>query len=204
MRVAKKYLVEANLTVGLALPKAKGAAGGAGAEPLGRIIMNTKSTALDRACSLSLTVMLTSILSFAQGGPAAGQSPPSAKGAVIKGRAPVSKEILKVKLPRAHEFKLSNGLQVILLEDKKLPTFSMQMVILSGGMSDAPDAIGSAQFTSSLLREGTKTRSSKQLAEQIELAGGSLFSNSSLAGITSVVTASGLTDNLNQILELFA
>lgn len=129
--------------------------------------------------------------------------PQSMKGAILKGKAPVSKEILKVKLPKAYENKLRNGLQVVVLEDHKLPTFSMQMVVLSGGLSDPPDLHGCAQFTASVLREGTKTRTSKQIAEQIDSLGGSLFANSSLSSMTSVVSASGLTDNFDQVMELF-
>lgn len=163
--------------------------------------MNNRKTLLYRAWSLALVLTLTTMFSFGQGNQA---QKPSTKGAVIKGRAPVSKELLKVKLPKAQEFKLSNGLQVLLLEDRKVPTFSMQMVILTGGMSDPADAIGTAQFTGTLLREGTTTRSSRQIAEQVELAGGSLFSNAGLSGTTSVVSASGLTDNLNPILDLFS
>src|SRR6266704_1900682 len=69
---------------------------------------------------------------------AAAQAPnPSSKGLVIKGKAPISKEVLKVKLPKAYETKLSNGLQVIVLEQHKLPTFNMQMIVLSGGLTDA-------------------------------------------------------------------
>lgn len=136
--------------------------------------------------------------------PAPAGQPQSTKGAVIKGRAPVNKEVLRVKLPKSQEFTLSKGVQVVLLKNDKLPTFTMQMVILSGGMTDAANAIGTAQFTSSLLREGTRTRSSKQLAEQIDSFGGTLGANSGLSTITSTVTASGLIENFDTILELFA
>ena len=82
----------------------------------------------------------------------------SIKGADIKGRAPVSKDILRVNLPKGQEATLSNGLRVILLESHRVPTFSMQMVVLSGGLSDPADYHGLASFTASMLREGTKTR----------------------------------------------
>ncbi len=140
---------------------------------------------------------------FAQGLPPAGQQQ-STKGAVIKGKAPVSKEILKVKLPRPFETKLSNGLQVMIMEDHSLPNFSMQMTILSGGMSDQSDNIGVAQYTATLLREGTKTRNSKQIAEQVDALGATLFANAGLTSLTSTVAASGLTENMNQVMELFA
>lgn len=156
----------------------------------------------ERTIKLLSISLLASVLTFAQGVAPAGQQQ-STKGAVIKGRAPVNKEVLRVKLPKPQLLRLSNGIEVILHENHKLPTFDMQMVIQSGGMTDASDAIGAAQFTSSLLREGTKTRSSKQIAEQIDLLGASLSANSGLSSLTSTVNASGLTDNFDQILELF-
>ncbi|HLF83152.1 MAG TPA: pitrilysin family protein [Blastocatellia bacterium] len=136
---------------------------------------------------------------------AAAQAPkPSSKGLVIKGKAPISKEVLKVKLPKAFETKLSNGLQVIVLEQHKLPTFNMLMIVLSGGLTDAQDQHGAAQFTSALLREGTKTRNSKQIAEQADSLGATVGANSGLSSADSRVVASGLTDNFDQIMELFA
>src|SRR5260370_24589694 len=75
----------------------------------------------------------------------------SVKGADIKGRAPVNKEILKVTLPKGQEVTLPNGLHVVLLESHRVPTFTMQMVVLSGGLSDPSDYHGLASFTAALL-----------------------------------------------------
>src|SRR5918995_420223 len=112
-----------------------------------------------------MLIVLASSLAMGQGGAPAGQQPPSTKGAVVKGKAPVNKEVLKVKLPRAREATLPNGLRVVLLEAHKVPTFNMQMVVLSGGLSDKPDYRGLASFTASLLREGTTKRSSKDITD---------------------------------------
>jgi len=154
----------------------------------------------NRAIATAIVMVLVSMLAAAQ----APQAQKSSTGLVIKGKAPINKEVLKVKLPKAYETKLSNGLQVIVLEQHKLPTFNMQMIVLSGGLTEASDQHGVAQFTASLLREGTKTRSSKQLAEQVDSLGASLGANSGLSAQDSRVSASGLTDNLDQIMELFA
>jgi predicted Zn-dependent peptidase len=132
---------------------------------------------------------------------AAGQS---VKGAVLKGKAPVSKEVLKVKLPKAEETSLANGLRVVLLESHKVPTLSMGMVILSGGLSDPADDRGLASFTATLLREGTGKRSSREIAEQIDTLGATLFANSGLSSFTSEISTSGLVENLGQMLDLFA
>jgi zinc protease len=129
---------------------------------------------------------------------------PTTKGAVIKGKAPVNKEVLKVKLPRAEEATLPNGLRIILLPSHKVPTFTMQLVVLSGGLADKPDFHGLSNFTAALLREGTKTRSSKDIAEQVDALGATLTANSGLASLTSVVTTGGLVENLDQTLDLFS
>ena len=151
-----------------------------------------------------MLVALVSSLAFGQGGPAPAQQQPTTKGAVVKGKAPVSKEVLKVKLPRAEEAKLANGLQVVLLRSTKVPTFNMQMVVLSGGLSDPADYRGLASFTASLLREGTKTRASKEISEQVDALGATLGANSGFSSMTTNVSAGGLIENLDQTLDLFA
>ena len=118
-----------------------------------------------------ILIVLVSSMAFGQGGAQTGPGQQTTKGAVVKGKAPVNKEVLKVKLPRAEEATLKNGLQVILLPSHKVPTFNMQLVVLSGGLSDKPDFRGLSGFTASLLREGTAKRSSKDIAEQVDALG---------------------------------
>lgn len=136
-----------------------------------------------------------------QGGAAGGQT---TKGATVKGRAPVNKNVLQVKLPRAEEATLKNGLRVVLLENHKVPTFSMQMVVLGGGLADPADKHGLASSVAALLREGTQKRSSKDIAEQIESLGATLNAGAGLSSLTSNVTAFGLIETLDQTLDLFA
>jgi predicted Zn-dependent peptidase len=150
-----------------------------------------------------LLIALVSSLAFGQQRATPSQQQ-TTKGAVVKGKAPVSKEVLKVKLPRAQEATLKNGLQVILLEAHKVPTFNMQLVVLSGGLSDKPEYRGLASFSATLLREGTSKRSSKDIAEQIDALGATLTANSGLSSMTSVVSTSGLVENMDQTLDLFA
>jgi zinc protease len=150
---------------------------------------------------MSLLIAITSSLALGQGG---AQAPPSTKGAVLKGKAPVNKNVLKVKLPKAKEATLPNGLRVVLLESPKLPTFSMQMVVLSGGLSDPADYRGLASFTATLLREGTPTRSSKDLAEQVDALGATLTANAGLSSLTSTIAASGLIESLDQTFDIFS
>ena len=152
--------------------------------------------------ALTLLIAFTSSGVMAQqGGAAAGQT---TKGAVIKGRAPVNKNVLQVKLPRAEEATLKNGLHIVLLENHKVPTFSMQMVVMGGGLADPADRHGLASSVATLLREGTAKRSSKDIAEQVESLGATLNAGAGLSSLTSNVTATGLIETLDQTLDLFA
>ena len=135
---------------------------------------------------------------------AGGAAPQSTKGAVVKGRAPVNKNVLQVKLPKAEETTLANGLRVVLLRDPKVPTFSAQMVVLSGGLADKADYRGLASFTAALMREGTTKRSSKDIAEQVDAIGATLNSNAGFSSMTSTVSTSGLVENLDQTFDLLA
>lgn len=165
--------------------------------------MRTKLSRSKTIAAIAL-IALVSSFAYAQGGVSSGPAGQTTKGAVIKGKAPVNKNILKVKLPKAQEATLSNGLRVILLESHKVPTFSMQMVVLSGGLADRPDYHGLASFTAALLREGTAKRSSKDIAEQVDALGATLGALSGLASLTSTVTASGLIESMDQTLDIFA
>ena len=100
----------------------------------------TKSkTKLAAAALAALAALAPVAAQQPQSGPA-GQS---VKGAELKGKAPVSKEILKVNLPKAQEATLSNGLRVVLLENRRVPTFTMQMVFLSAaGSRTRPTSTG--------------------------------------------------------------
>ena len=62
-------------------------------------------------------------------------------------RAPVSKEILRVQLPRPVVVKLKNGLTLVLREDHKLPTVDFTMWIRPGQLADPRDLPGVASFT---------------------------------------------------------
>jgi zinc protease len=157
---------------------------------------------------MKLLAAVIAIASFAPAAYAQGplaQQTGTTKGAVIKGKAPVNKNILRVKLPKAQEATLKNGLHVIVLESNhRLPTFSMEMVVMSGGLSDPAGMHGLAGATAALLREGTAKHTSKELGEQLDTIGATLGANSGLSGFTSSVTAAGLVENFDQVLDLFA
>ena len=137
--------------------------------------------------------------------PAPAQPPPSTSKMVLKGKAPVSKEILKVKLPRPQEADLPNGLHLMVLEDRRVPQVNFQIIIRgAGGYFDPADKIGLSSYTASLMREGTKTRTSPQISEALETMAASLSVFSGFSGPNVTISGSALTENLDKLMDLTA
>jgi predicted Zn-dependent peptidase len=61
---------------------------------------------------------------------------------------------------------------------------------------------GIASITAQMLREGTKTRSSKQIAEEADQLGASINASSGFNSAATQFSASGLADNFDQWMEL--
>src|SRR6195256_4080568 len=148
---------------------------------------------------------LAAALCFAQGQPdAASKAIPLSK-VERKNKAPVSSDILRVKLPKAVESKLANGLTILVMEDHRLPTVTVHMVLQgAGALNDPPDMPGLANLTAAMLKEGTTTRSSKQIAEDIERLGATIGVTAPFGGDTATLTASGLSDNIGEWMHLAA
>ena len=120
-----------------------------------------------------------------------------------KNKAPVSSEILRVKLPKPVEMTLPNGLTVLVLEDHRLPLVSVRLAILgAGALNDPADLPGLANITAAMLKEGTATRSSKQIAEETEKLGAAIGAQAPWGSETATFSASGLSDNAAQWIAL--
>lgn len=158
--------------------------------------MNRKLTRLPKA----FLAALAAALSFA---PIHAQQPDE-KGESVskitrKNKAPVSKEVLRVKLPRAVERTLSNGATVLVMEDHRFPFVSVSISIDgAGGLYDPSELPGLATFTAQMLDEGTKSRTSRQISEEVARLGANLFSNASLGSEDADLGAQGLSDNFDQ------
>ena len=154
---------------------------------------------LRRLVAGAMAVLWTATLA-AQG--PAGQAP-TTSGMVLKGKAPISNEILKVKLPKPHTARLSNGLAIMVLEDRTLPRINFQMIIPgAGGYFDPADKIGLAQYTAQMMREGTKTRNTLQIAQELETIAANVFVGSGLSSLTAVVSGGSLTENFDKVFEI--
>ncbi|HEX6189114.1 MAG TPA: pitrilysin family protein [Pyrinomonadaceae bacterium] len=138
--------------------------------------------------------------------PAPGQDKGTSRSKVErKNRAPVSKEVLRVKLPKPVETTLDNGLTVLILEDHRFPVVNVNLQISGAGpIFDPADKPGLANLTAQMLREGTKTRNSRQIAEEVDKLGATLGATSGFGSTAASISASGLSDNFDQWFGLMA
>jgi zinc protease len=107
---------------------------------------------------------------------------------------------LALNLPAPEEFKLNNGLTVLLSQQHSLPTVSASMVVLSGSERNPSDRPGLAGFTAAMLQEGTEKRNALQLADDTDQVGAALETNSN--SDRSSVTIRGLSKNADSEFEL--
>ncbi len=107
-----------------------------------------------------------------------------------------------INLPQPFEKVLANGLKVIVIEDKRLPVVNFRLAFRSGNVNEPKDSIGITSMVTGLLKEGTTTRTSKQIAEEIEKIGGSIGANAGDDNTT--ISATALSQYTDTILELMA
>src|SRR5713226_8596329 len=107
-----------------------------------------------------------------------------------------------LNLPEPFETTLRNGLEGVIVEDRRLPLVSFRLAFRSGDANDPASLPGLSDIMTHLLTEGTATRSSRQIAEQVERLGATLTAGSSSDFTT--VAASALSIYADEILELLA
>jgi zinc protease len=103
--------------------------------------------------------------------------------------------------PRA-ERTLSNGLRVVAVRYATVPKVSVVLTVQSGLAMDPAEKAGLAQFVVDAIQEGTTTRDSRAIREEIFAMGASL--SASAGQDLSSFTFRGLSDTLPQMLTLLS
>jgi zinc protease len=62
--------------------------------------------------------------------------------------------------------------------------------------------VGLAQYTASMLREGTKTRTTTQMAQELETLAANVGANSGLTGQNASINGSALTENFDRVFDI--
>src|SRR4030095_9944260 len=107
-----------------------------------------------------------------------------------------------IVIPSTHETVLANGLTIVVVEDKRLPLVSYRLSFRVGGAYDPPTLPGLTDLLAGLLPEGTDSKTSRQIADEVARIGASLS-----AGANSdytIVAPSALSQFSDQILALMA
>lgn len=129
----------------------------------------------------------------------------SSQAVVMKGRAPVSTDVLEVNLPRPARTELPNGLDVMVIEDHRLPQVSFQIVIPgAGGFYDPADRVGLASIATALMREGTATRTSDEISAALETMAASVSIGAGASSEAATMSGSSLTDSFAETFALAA
>lgn len=106
----------------------------------------------------------------------------------------------KQSLPE--EFTLNNGLKVLLLSDRNLPTINLSAQINAGTEFDGNQKAGLANLTANNLMNGTQTKNALTLAKTLEDKGAGLNFSASREGVN--VSGEGLSANLPILIQTLA
>jgi zinc protease len=130
------------------------------------------------------------------------QSIATAQGTIDRSKPPELGPPPRVSLPPINTRQLPNGLKLIIVEQHELPLADFVLLVGSGSTSDPAGKPGIANLTSAMLREGTTTRKSLEIADQIAFLGISLSPSSSWESNT--LSLHTPTAQLDSALALFA
>jgi zinc protease len=114
--------------------------------------------------------------------------------------APAPQPPRKLELPRIDEVKLSNGLDVFVIQSDRLPVVSMQLAVRAGRMHEPRARLGVAEATADMLVKGTKRRDAMAIAKAIDFVGGTITADSTYE--VTHVSCSVLARNLGTCLDL--
>jgi zinc protease len=150
-RVAKKYLIEDNRTVGYLVDDLSGKGG----SPSSQKPSKRASPAAGEARLLKERAKFRT-------------------GARLESNPNLStawEHSARLKID-AERIMLPNGLVVLLSENHSTPSVSIRANVQAGSRYESDDRAGLASLTGTLLDEGTKARTSQQIAEAVEAVGG--------------------------------
>lgn len=102
-----------------------------------------------------------------------------------------------VQLGEFESFTTDNGIQVIVVENRKIPVISFQLSLDIDPVLEE-DAKGYVNFAGSLMREGTTNRTKQEIDEAVDFIG------ASLSTFSSGMFASSLTRHKHSLLELMS
>jgi zinc protease len=115
---------------------------------------------------------------------------------------PPIEPVADLQFPKVEHAKLSNGIEVLFARRDTVPTVRVSVAFDAGNAADDKAKLGTGALMTALLDEGTKTRSSLQIAEEQERLGATISAGSSMDRTNVGLFA--LKPNLDASLELLS
>jgi len=109
---------------------------------------------------------------------------------------------MSLNLPPLQKATLSNGLKVVLAERHSAPVVNFTLMVDSGYFADPTNATGTASFEQRMLEEGTPTRDSLKIGEELESLSANFNASASLD--YSLVSLNTLTSTMDPSLNIYA
>lgn len=107
-----------------------------------------------------------------------------------------------IHIPHSSEVSLSNGLNIVIVEDSRLPLVSYRLAFRAGDAHNPPELPGLSDLLMGLITEGTESLSSREIADEVGRMGATLSAGANSDYAT--VAASSLATFSDNILELVA
>ncbi|MFC5344739.1 M16 family metallopeptidase [Brevundimonas staleyi] len=95
-----------------------------------------------------------------------------------RAQMPATTEPVAPTTPPVADFRLDNGMRVLVVEKDGLPLISARLNFDAGVANEAPGKAGLASMTAGLLTQGTTTRTAPQIATEIEQLGAAIGAGS--------------------------
>lgn len=114
--------------------------------------------------------------------------------------APVVEDAPIVQPGALHRFELDNGLEVIVLEDHRLPQVSIGIATRRGGGIETLDEAGIASFTAELMKRGAGDLDAIAFAETVDALGASFSVGAGFDSMNAEV--SGLSRDLDALIDV--
>ena len=119
-----------------------------------------------------------------------------------RSKEPAPGDAMSLKLPPLQKSTLSNGLKIVLAERHSAPVVNFTLLVDSGYSADPADATGTASFEQRMLEEGTPTRDSLKIGEELESLSANFNAGANLD--YSTVNLNTLKSTMDKSLDIYA
>ena len=119
-----------------------------------------------------------------------------------RSKEPAPGDAMSLKLPPLQKSALSNGLKIVLAERHTAPVVNFTLLVDSGYSADPAGATGTASFEQRMLEEGTPTRDSLKIGEELESLSANFTASANLDW--SLVNLNTLKSTMDKSLDIYA